>query len=486
MFRTAISSTPFTGEIADSYFTNITGSSVGVDNSFLATIRAMIGPRMSPNEEFTFLYATTRVRYVNEKSKEEIVESAFADTTPNDHGRLILYNTSFNQYPEVVMDAIEEKLVEVYPGFYREKKIEAFFVKGFKLLVFINPELKSTVLVMNSDDLRKVHWLQSALYAYLPWYSPYSEQIRPDPETDDFYRLSRSLCEQTEDNYLAILSKMAEELDFRTPYIQKALSDFETAYERNKLHEVETKISDLDSRIDGYFNEIHSLNASRRDLEITLTGLQTKIQNGDGRNEIMGFFLRNPLLNLLSVEGDTIYYYVKDYINQYDMDAAKSIIGNTSSVLYDEVGSWSRNNAKKFLTALFLDKKVRLRTVAAYQFSLSGYFDAVRNYNFPIEVRDCMPNTHIQYFGCPGGHRHDAEEALRAHDYISVFEISIASAMNMCFDDSTVMRKFSEVVFSRECGKCIELEDGSIVTPREALNWINAMENEDEEEQQDE
>ena len=40
MFKTSISSTPFTTEAANSYFTNITGGAFGNDCSFLAPLRA--------------------------------------------------------------------------------------------------------------------------------------------------------------------------------------------------------------------------------------------------------------------------------------------------------------------------------------------------------------------------------------------------------------------------------------------------------------
>lgn len=54
MFKTSISSTPFTTEAANSYFANITGGAFGNDCSFLATLRALVAPRIKEGESVNF------------------------------------------------------------------------------------------------------------------------------------------------------------------------------------------------------------------------------------------------------------------------------------------------------------------------------------------------------------------------------------------------------------------------------------------------
>ena len=59
MFKTSISSTPFTTEAANSYFTNITGGAFGNDRSFLATLRALVAPRIKEGESVNLVFGSS-------------------------------------------------------------------------------------------------------------------------------------------------------------------------------------------------------------------------------------------------------------------------------------------------------------------------------------------------------------------------------------------------------------------------------------------
>lgn len=57
MFKSSVTQTPFTTDAANAYFANITGDSFGYDRSFLATLRALLAPRMQEGESIS----TTKV-----------------------------------------------------------------------------------------------------------------------------------------------------------------------------------------------------------------------------------------------------------------------------------------------------------------------------------------------------------------------------------------------------------------------------------------
>ena len=50
MFKSSVTQTPFTTDAANAYFTNITGGGFGYDRTFLATLRALLAPRMQEGE----------------------------------------------------------------------------------------------------------------------------------------------------------------------------------------------------------------------------------------------------------------------------------------------------------------------------------------------------------------------------------------------------------------------------------------------------
>ncbi len=59
MFKTSITSTPFTSEAANSFFQNITGSYFGNDCSFLSTLRALVAPRIKEDESVYLTFGST-------------------------------------------------------------------------------------------------------------------------------------------------------------------------------------------------------------------------------------------------------------------------------------------------------------------------------------------------------------------------------------------------------------------------------------------
>ena len=59
MFKTSISSTPLTTDAANSYFQNVTGGRFGNDDSFLATLRALVAPRMKDGESVNLYFGSS-------------------------------------------------------------------------------------------------------------------------------------------------------------------------------------------------------------------------------------------------------------------------------------------------------------------------------------------------------------------------------------------------------------------------------------------
>ena len=59
MFKNSVVSTPLTTDAANAYFSNITGQKYGTDNSFLATLRALVAPRMKEGDSITLKFGRT-------------------------------------------------------------------------------------------------------------------------------------------------------------------------------------------------------------------------------------------------------------------------------------------------------------------------------------------------------------------------------------------------------------------------------------------
>ena len=56
MFKAVINSSPLVSDVANDYFQNITGDSFQSDVSFLATLRALVAPRMQEGDSIYVNY----------------------------------------------------------------------------------------------------------------------------------------------------------------------------------------------------------------------------------------------------------------------------------------------------------------------------------------------------------------------------------------------------------------------------------------------
>ena len=81
-----------------------------------------------------------------------------------------------------------------------------------------------------------------------------------------------------------------------------------------------------------------------------------------------------------------------------------------------------------------------------------------------------------------GNYKQTINTLLQNHNYIAAIEQCAASCRSLNFGDSTVMSEFMKRIYgmsdrqSRVNMRCIELPNGSVVYPKEAIEWLKAQE----------
>ena len=201
-------------------------------------------------------------------------------------------------------------------------------------------------------------------------------------------------------------------------------------------------------------------------------GLQDSVANG-GSNELMQYFLMNKHLELESVEDTSIVFSAGGYyIDMWDEDVARMSIDKKSNSIYAYFKSGDKEKAKAFFEACFIDEKLRIKVCAAYQINAYGGCSALSHHKYPEWMMDCMPNPHTDYFACLGGHESVINQATNCGNYVSAVEQCCASARNLNFSDSVVMERWSKQFFDMDI-RCVELPDGTCVTPMEAVEWAD-------------
>jgi len=479
VFKTPITSTPFTTDAANGYFQNIRGQAYQGDYSFLATLRAFMGQRIPENESIELRFSTSNITedHVKNNSADAIIRAICGSWDVTSHGYLQIHNlgSPISANNLACYHCLHSYFAATYHGWRQIEEITNLFRKNFNVLCYINAEQKSTILFVESLNMKRMHFLQSITLGILPWY------FSPDKGWSDLDKeLMQSFKETTPDKYIECINKIASQYDFETIRIKTLLRGFETRYERNEVQKVEREIANLYENIAILNTDIGTKMRMINEKNIRLLGLQAKIAGySDEDSELMEYFLCNRQLVIEDVVNDTIYFSVKTYMEYFDEDVVNKYLNNHGSFVYqNEPRGFTLDQMEKLLRAVFIDQSIRLRFCAAYCFSLNGNVDPQTNHDFGQEFRHYMPNPHINRWHCMGNYLSKVNNLLKENNYIAALEQCVASAKSLNWTDGTVMGTFLKTVCGRENynNKAFELPDGRVVTPIEAIKWLEEQE----------
>lgn len=479
MFRETVVVTPFTSGVADTCFKNIKGDSYYGDVSFVSTLRALLAGRIGDGDTVTVSHKSSSysLSTIRDASANALID-AMTGYLRNATGSIFVHNVNNNtdEAVKVNMDVLNNNFLQrLGAGWEKVQRVTDFFRKSFEVLCFINREKKNVVLYIGNLTNQKLHFLQIGTLGFLPWYF--------DPEkgiSDDEHDLLYSLKEKTNDKYLEVLNRMIQNYDLRSVSIKAALSGFETRYERQRMREVQSEIDSIRSSIENYKRYIRDYLESKRSYDIELLGLESRVNSGDEKSEIMDYFLANKSLVLEGSSGTNITFGVRTYLDYYDEDMLKAVLDNERSYVYYPHGSHTHkitdDDMKRLMTAIFIDQKLRMRVCGVYEIRASGSVHAQSGWNYSMDYMGYTPNTHLDRFACLGDYEYSIEERITEHDMIGAVEQCVASCKSLNFGDSPVMNEFMARLYGvSDYGtnvKCIELPDGSVVDPTEAIAWL--------------
>lgn len=479
MFKNMLTSTPLNTDAANQFFRGrIDGETWQRDATFLATLRALLSNRMGEEDSIYLSFNVTN--YSKEQLSNLSVSRAFGaivgDYTENDNFiRIHNFNNMSEESNDAWMDMVKANFEKSFPGWHRIERVTGFFRKVFNVQCFINPEKKSVYLFVSQMEIRRMHYLQCGILAFLPWYF--------DPKagvSDEEMNLLNALREKTADKYLECLGVIASHYDFQTARIRSLLKGFETRYERIRCDKLRHDREYYNNQINNLQDQIGECLRNLRDTETNILGLEMKIAEGGEESEIMDYFLCNKQLLLQNVEDSSMTFIVRATLDYFDEDMAEKVISKRNSYCYETYESARRGNIthedmKMLLTSIFIDQVLKVRLCAAYSFQLEGSVSALGGYNYGGDCCEYMPNPHIDGWRCLGTYSRVINERLRDHDYIGAIEQCIASCKSLNFGDSTVMDRFMNMMYGHNDGRnirCIELPDGRVVTPKEAVDYL--------------
>ena len=239
MFRKTINETPFTSQAANCCFSNISGTAWNHDVSFVSTLRALLADRIPAEEQVKLVITSRSLRASQARRGASSILESFIIPNPGDIH--VSHFSSTTEDNETWMSLIENHFIDAFGQSWRRiSRVTDFFRKTFKVVCFVNDADKSVCLFTDGMDTRRLHYLQCAVFAFLPWYF--------DPEkgvSELEMELIQSLRENSADKYENCLEKMILKYDLREAEIRRLLSGFETRLEKSRIDSLTNQVNGI-------------------------------------------------------------------------------------------------------------------------------------------------------------------------------------------------------------------------------------------------
>lgn len=479
MFRNSIAETALTTQIANDFFQNIYGNLVfGEDTTFISTLRALMHPRMKPEDSihFRFYNHNQPASRIGRNSAASTMAGIFDGTQMRDTTLLFNFGHYDKEENSKWMDFVEKNFIECNEGWVRVD-VTGFFQQKFRCLAYINAEIRGVAIFTAGLNHRYLHFLQCATPLFFPWYF----DLKADKVSPVEMELLYSLKEKDSGKYEDCCSRIASQYDMRTGRIMKLLGDFDKKFDNARLKQTNEEILSIEERINSYSDEINKLLKQRDEKNIVALGLMSKIASDDMGSGIADYFIANKTLSLREVNDDRFTFVVSDYIDYYDEDAAEKFISNQRGVLYQMDGTpeIAKEDMMELMRSIFIDQTLRMRVCGAFTIYLHGDVDSMSGYRYGGECNTFTPNPHIDRYNCLGNNKRLIQERLKNHDYIGAVDQCIAAAKSLNFYDGAVISEFARRMYRGGGGvniTCIELPDGKVVNPKAAIAWLKEQE----------
>lgn len=437
------------------------------DEAFFNTLKVLLADRVSPNVEENFFYNLLPIRNGRAFETTEFSDtmSVIERTAANSQGYLLLLSC-------VGAHGISEHFNKS-ESYERIPKIRSFlsqlygFAEGYKskndkvfVLVFEKPEANP-----EKSYYHYAHILQKAIPVVL------GKFFKPKPlmqmEKDLLSVIDTDLTPSQYSHFLRDIVNQKPELQ-QIKY--KALMDTackvfavpKEELERDIMRRLDTNKAQMNSLRDQMALCIEDYHK----LTMQFNGIQG-YDDSKAQEEFSNYISNNPKIRIEKVYSEEFLVTISTEFLYFEPELAELYIEKLDNYTSEP----TNEQVRRFLRSAFVDMDITIPACANFEISPSCVKVCAEIYDGE-ELR--IPNPHLKYYACLGGHDRLIQDALRDRDYVRVLELCIASTENLNFGDSVVMSSFIADVYGNWSKKIVvDNRTGEEFTPQQ---WVENLE----------
>lgn len=429
-----------------------------IDQSWISTLRAILIPRTTENEELEvfFIFHKTQSTVNLFEAENTLVITSLPLSDASELAARYSNTEGWESVPQIT-------------DFYRKN----FYVKGF-----INREKRAATAIAANLTMEAAHYLQCSIPKLLPWFFENTELS--EQEIKLFTALSRK---RGADEYIRCLNEMAKEYNFHIMKTRRMLNKFQERSLEIERGILKDKIVRYRHDIDGCKEKISNILSLMNECNLKLLGLNSNAENTT--DELIDYVLCNSHIeiNQATPTSKELQFTCKDYVTYFDEELAKKIIENSNSVIYGAYEEcrqhFSKEDFETLMKAIFIEKKLKLRFCASYTYRLNDLVYGNKGATYSHECAELyLPNPHIQRYACLGSYENILAELAMENNTIGILEQCVASCKSFSFDDPYVLYEFAKDIRNTNA-KCIETQTGESLTPFDAIRFLQQDEQEE-------
>lgn len=471
MIQRSIGDVKLNSAIADELIPNITGDGYRGDNSWVATMRALLPSRIPEGTQVRL--KVTQRETPSKKSRAARMEYYLNGVdTETPYTITILDVTKTTEELSKVADAFKHVGI---PGHDLAENVYnrcLSFDPPKYVMAYVNQETFNSVIVASPMNFQLWHTLQGFMRKVM-----FKGLFDAVPCTEEENQLLWALGSKQSgyDDYIRLIDVFAQKYDFRSIEIRRAVAEMATRARQARIREMEDCVSVYDRNIEQWRERIFEAVAERNEAAATLAGLKFMESEDTTAKTLTDFFLVNTRLHFTETSGNSMTYWVKTYLSYWDDRQAATFVASHNGYLYNGRGSTGASVElfERLLKDIFIDRKVRIKMCAAYTLNIGSNnvgITIAREARRPEELKDYLKNPHSMHYSCWGDHINNVTEAINRSDYVGAISATIAATAQLTLNDMST-GKFSEWLGNSE-EACIELPDGTCMTCAEYLKKL--------------
>ena len=342
------------------------------------------------------------------------------------------------------------------------------------ILPFVDAANRRAVVFVREMNVHKWHVVQPSLGLYAPWCFD-AEKLT----TDEMKLLLMPLADDRsgETRYKEYLEKAAVRYEPQMQAEKKRtlLTGFENRARERQIESAREQYDTAVRCIRQYQEEL----MKQYDKKALASALLDSLSGAESdTHELMDYFVSNSGLYIDRVDRDSIWYYARVFLSNWDIDNYVNVSNDPFSELictYDrDDRDITESQYRQLLDAIFKEETVRVMVYSRWQMSFGGGVAPDNDCTPPTYIsQDALPNPHLVYYHCRGTWRQELDSASERGDFVFAADITSAETGNVNFGDSTVMNRFAKDLLTTD-KRCFTLPDGTNVTRKEAIAWLES------------